>query len=77
MTQDCKCPEGRYLDKTGKERKVPAQHNCDYIARRNSMIPEAERRANAATKAERGTLLHSQAWSRAFFAAVNELMEAV
>lgn len=71
---DCTCAEGWYLDKAGKRRKTPPVHDCAYIRRRNALIPQAEARANAATKVERGTLLHGQVWCRAFNAAMNELM---
>jgi hypothetical protein len=70
----CLCAEGWYEDKAGKRRKVKAPHDCEYIAHRNSLIPKAEAMANQATKAERGTILYSATWSRAFFAAMNGLM---
>ena len=69
----CSCSEAYYIDRQGRTRYAPGMHDCAYIARRNSLIPEAERRAHAATKAERGTLLHSQSWAMAFSAAMTEL----
>lgn len=70
----CTCAEAYYIDKQGRTKYFKGQHDCQYIAKRNSLIPEAERRANLATKHERGTLLHAQSWARAFNAVMAELM---
>lgn len=47
-------------------------HDCDYVNRRNRLIPEADARAYERMRAK-GTSLLSGAFVREFFAAMDEL----
>lgn len=72
----CQCPEGTLVEvgtdeqPTGVVLTMPAAHSCDYVAWRNTFIPEAAAQADSACT--NGT----PEWTRAFLAAMEALIEA-
>jgi hypothetical protein len=44
-TKYCNCAEGTFEGVDGLPHRTTGQHDCDYIAQRNSLVDEAERMA--------------------------------
>jgi hypothetical protein len=68
----CTCSEDTFEDKNGET--VPTGlhvHNCDYVARRNSLIPAAEAFANARVPPDERV---KQTWARLFSRQMAKLM---
>jgi hypothetical protein len=67
---ECSCDE---LLIKGRRVPMPPGHDCDYIARRNALIPQAEKIASAKVATARGDGKGTAAWTRAFSIAMDEL----
>ena len=46
LPRECLCPETSWFRARGN--RPPRGHDCEYVKRRNALIPEAVREANAA-----------------------------
>ena len=80
----CTCAEANYVVVLGKDNKpigstqpTPPVHDCAYIARRNLLIPQAEKIACEQTPHPKGTSTPAwrYAWSRNFAQAMRDLTE--
>ena len=77
-TSRCECAEGKpfFGEKAGRELTPPPVHDCEYIRRRNTLIPEAKRMARRGT-AKEPKQTYEDRFSREFLAAMQALAEEV
>lgn len=74
----CSCLEGKitYTDGRGSVDTHLNVHDCDYIVKRNELIPRAERLATMEIGKDRNTD-KSAAWSLAFHRHMTKLAESL
>ncbi len=72
---NCRCDEASYVSKYGEEiRQRNSPHDCEYIAFRNGLIPEASELANSRSGPSH-VAGWTWRWSREFTHAMDELWE--
>jgi hypothetical protein len=67
---DCTCDE---LIVAGKRQSPPPDHDCEYVRKRNALIPLSRKVANEMVEIVRDDGVSSAKWTRCFSTAMNEL----